>query len=253
MVGSNGCRDTAGGEWCGLARGAEVVPDRDDGVPNISTHGASANLVEVRGSADRPSKEHYVHPMRDRMRAVLGALSIAGVVGTHLMAYAFTEPALGLRAPAIFASAHNHWNYLVAAALAASAWGLSRYVSDRVEEERVPPDQVAMSALPRLTVLHMSGFLVLEFLETSFTGGDVHHLLSQKPILLGLVVALIMAALGSVLLGLIAATVDFVSRTVSKFSSPACDGVSIVPSGFTPPCAFDPAAWGLRGPPASLL
>lgn len=188
--------------------------------------------------------------MRVGTKAVLGALSAAGVVGTHLVAYALTEQALPLRSPELFAAAHNHWNYVVSFALAASAWGLSRFLTERAREPGVGPARVGLTAFPSLAILQVAGFLILELLEISLAGGDVHFLLSQQPILLGLAVAVVLAAVGSMILSVLAATVDFVSRSVGKVPS---EPISKLQMTFgSPPLAFkvDAKAWGLRGPPA---
>lgn len=189
---------------------------------------------------------------RDRrgMRVTLGALSAAGVVGTHLVAYALGESSMDATGNQI-ATTHSHWNYVIALAVAALIGSMAMVISARRDgRTNLTPKQLALRSFPRLALLHLSGFVFLEITEVTLTGGDTHHLLSQGPVLIGCFVAIAMAGLASILLGILAATVDLVLRERLSSGSPAGP---VLPIGGEPRSArklnVDRLAWGSRGPP----
>lgn len=188
--------------------------------------------------------------MRPTTKSCLGIVSAVGVVGTHLLAYFFGEPTLGVESRLLFATAHNHWNYVLAVAVAFLVYGLASFVWSRYSNQiEATPRQVMLWAFPRLSLLHLVGFLLLEWLEIGIAGGDAHHLLANGPILIGLFVGVLVAAFASFLLGLIALTVDFVT---TRRQVPATGKSSSTVKARGPMGHFlsaEHSACGVRGPP----
>jgi hypothetical protein len=188
--------------------------------------------------------------MRATTKSCLGIVSAVGVVGTHLLAYLFGEPNLGVEGRLLFATAHNHWNYVLAVAVAFLVYGLATFVWSRYSNQiEATPRQVVLWAFPRLSLLQLAGFLLLEWLEIGIAGGDAHHLLANGPILIGLVVGVLVAAAASFVLGLIALTVDFVA-TRRQNSATGKSGSIVKSRGRMDHFqSVEDSAWGLRGPP----
>lgn len=190
--------------------------------------------------------------MRPTNKPCLAIFSAVGVVGTHLLAYFFGEPTLGVESRLLFAKAHTHWNYVLAVAVALMVFGLASFVWSRYSNQvEATPRQVLLWAFPRLSLLQLAGFILLEWLEINLAGGDSHHLLANGPILIGLIFGVLVAAAASFVLGLIALTVDFVAGSRLRATTES-DSIlrARAPRGHFP--AAEDSACGLRGPPLAV-
>jgi hypothetical protein len=188
--------------------------------------------------------------MRPTTKSCLGIVSAVGVVGTHLIAYFFGEPTLGVESRLLFATAHNHWNYVLAVAVAFLVYGLASFVWSRYSNQTAAtPRQVVLWAFPRLSLLQLVGFLLLEWLEIGIAGGDSHHLLTNGPILIGLFVGVLVAAFASFVLGLIALTVDLVATRRQMRANEQNSSTVKARGPMDYSQSAEHSACGLRGPP----
>lgn len=192
--------------------------------------------------------------MRPTNKPCLAIFSAVGVVGTHLLAYLFGERTLGVESRLLFAKAHTHWNYVLAVAVAFLVFGLASFVWSRYSNQvEATPRQVLLWAFPRLSLLQLAGFILLEWLEINLAGGDSHHLLANGPILIGLIFGVLVAAAASFVLGLIALTVDFVASGSQLRATTESDSIlrARAPRGHFQ--SAEDSACGQRGPPLAAI
>ncbi len=161
---------------------------------------------------------------RGRPHLWLGALAAAGVGLTHVLAYFLTAPDPEARRELLEQTAHGYWSYASAIGLGVLVAGLSGFVISRVRQRAEQPHgarALYFFIATRLMVLQGLGFLLLEASERAVAGG-LGDLLAEPVVLLGLAIQAVVAAIGALLLLLLARVVEaLIQGAPTLFARPA--------------------------------
>lgn len=185
-------------------------------------------------------------------RQALGMLSAGGVGGAHLISYLTSEPYWRLSSRFVLSSNHDHLNYLLVGLVAACVWGLVLSVTGRASTDRAqPPLRVAAWSLTRLAPLHLLGILMIELLESAYSGADSHGLVFEPAVIASVGIALLVAGVVALLLGVIAAAIDLIGAGWGRavFALRSDHARFAVPAAVTSLSGPSLDACGLRGPP----
>lgn len=156
--------------------------------------------------------------LRRPLRAVvLFATAAAGLVGGHLLGYAFAEPDARARDVLLARTGHSYLSKaLIVATAAAIVAGIGASILGVVRSRRRGdgPLRFRSVALP-LAALQVSGFLILETGERLLAEAPAADLLGPV-MLLGLPLQALVAAFGALLLLAVARTAAAVVRALSS-------------------------------------
>jgi hypothetical protein len=155
---------------------------------------------------------------RRHLRAVvLFATAAAGLVGGHLLGYAFAEPDARARDALLARTGHSYLSKaLIVAAAAAIVAGIGASVLGALRSRRRVDGSLRFRsvALP-LMALQVSWFVLLEAGERLLAGAPMTDLVGPV-VLLGLPLQALVAALGALLLLAVARTAAAVARALSR-------------------------------------
>lgn len=170
-----------------------------------------------------------------------GALAFAGIVVTHAVTYQVTEHDHGARRALLHQTGHRFWPWVATVGIAAGVAAVVAFVvrAAHADRPRIPRG--------RLVLLQGGGWLVLEGVERLAFGQGPHDTLFDTPMLVGLLVQVAIAGVGTLLLMAL-------GRAVDLWRAPRRRPPRAVSSSWPSPptrrgCwpAFTPAA--PRGPP----
>jgi hypothetical protein len=131
-----------------------------------------------------------------------GGLSFGGVVVAHVLAYWLAVPDGADRHGLLAATGHRYWGLVVAVAFAATVSALCRFTIGVLQkDEGGSPGHGVKTVAAGLVLWQAPGLLVLEGIERLTVDGHVHplSLVTEPPVVLGLVVQLFVAVAGAVL------------------------------------------------------
>ncbi len=203
-----------------------------------------------------PGEVHGMEANGFRPGAWLAGVVAAGVVTSHALAYRLTQAA-GTRNDSTTGAGHRYWVYFVVLAVAGLIAGLAAFALQRVRAGAGADrsfNRFFGSTFARLILWQAGAFLLLEGTERLLSGGDLVSLAQEPAIAMGLIVQAVVAALGALLMILLATAVDriveYITRTLPETHEVETSWVLDHP--FLPRLA--PAASGrtLRGPPVSV-
>jgi hypothetical protein len=190
--------------------------------------------------------------MRER-RALRGfpvfGVAAAGTVLGHWLAYLIAIPASTARARVLAESGHGYWLSAVQMALVFAAAGLALLAIRRLRARA--PEPSSTCAFHRLVLYQASMFVAVEIVERLMVGEPVSQLFAHDVVFLGLLVQVVVAALGVRFLRWFERTVDRIAE-VFRPRAPRLSRVRIGPPT-THPIRLVPVlagAAGLRSPPA---
>lgn len=138
-----------------------------------------------------------------RRPIVLGALAFAAVVASHHVAYRLAVPDPHFRSELLHSTGHRYFMYVAALALGTLVAGLAAFLRTGTHE-RASMGERFRYAVPRLLIAQIGGFLALEFAERSLFGAGAEHMLTEKPVLIGFVLQVLVAVIGAASLCLVA-------------------------------------------------
>ncbi len=188
-----------------------------------------------------------------RMRLLLGGLAAAGVVASHVSAYAIAVPDAHDRAALLHETGHSNWWMAVAVALGLVVAGLASFALNLFVRPGFVPALRYKSVARRLCALQVVGFVTLETAERALSGGGIIQLTTEPAVLLGTVLQLATALLGAALLLLFRRFVVAVARWLSlpeedRTPRQFAAIIRVLPPRPTLLAEVHP----LRGPPATL-
>jgi hypothetical protein len=180
-------------------------------------------------------------------------MAAAGVVFGHWLTYRVALPNIQLRSEVLAASGHGYWLLAVKTAVVLGIVSLAtvfvRHLDGRDLDPTSGPDRlVALAA--RLSLVQVTGFVVMEVAERFVVGAPVPQLLSHHLFALGLVVQILIAFAGALVLLWFGRTVARVVRVLFAASPHPGRTPAVWPSlpVLRPPAALA-GAGGVRGPP----
>jgi hypothetical protein len=189
--------------------------------------------------------------MRER-RALRGfpvfGVAAAGTVLGHWLAYLMAVPGSTARARVLSESGHGYWLSAIQGAMALAAAGLALLAIHRL---RARPDQPSSPfAFHRLVLYQASMFVGVEIVERLIVGEPLSQLFAHDVLFLGLLVQVVVAALGARFLLWFERAVDRIAE-VFRLRAPRLARLRIHPPA-THPIRLVPVlsgAAGLRSPP----
>jgi hypothetical protein len=173
----------------------------------------------------------------------MGAVAAVTVVAAHSFAYLLVTPDPHAREELLSATGHARWTLVIALAVGVFVAGLVHFATAKVWAGGDPQHDVPGAyryAVPRLALLQIGAFMLLEALERAATGHSVSHLLSEPAFILGIVLQGLAAFLSALVLLLIERVVGILkgTRRMSRRAS-------------TPPPPFNSEPLRLRARPGS--
>lgn len=186
-------------------------------------------------------------PPRDRGPArrpiVLGALAFAAVVASHHVAYRLAVPDPHFRSELLHSTGHRYFMYVAALALGTLVAGLTTFLRTGTHE-RASMSARFRYAVPRLLMAQIGGFLALEFAERSLLGSGAEHMLTERPVLIGVILQVLVAVIG-------AASLCLVASVARRLLSSGPRGQRSAPLSFLLPPDLLPLSAQIAAGPAS--
>lgn len=184
-----------------------------------------------------------------RERGWLGGTAFAGLIGAHALSYLIVAPGHHHREELLHATGHGNWTtlfLLAGAAFLAALVALSNtWASPR--DRDLPLGRLYRCAWTRLVPLQVVGFVGMETLERSLGHGGALAPLSERAVLLGIVLQVVVA----VVCGLLLVGFTRLVRLLRTRSQKPRGQTSLLP-GSSVVLAPDSVAgrpWNPRGPP----
>ncbi|MDP8956523.1 MAG: hypothetical protein M3N24_06160 [Actinomycetota bacterium] len=188
-----------------------------------------------------------------RLRLLLGGTAALGVILAHCAAFVIVQPDRHLRHELLTETGHTYGTGL---ALALFVAGLASLVWNSIHASRMRSmGEVFRAAAPKLTLLQVIGFVLLEAAERMFRHGSLllGELLTEPVLAIGVMAQVVVAILGAALVALL-------SRAVAAIAA-AIRSSATRPARILIPTSTSDAEWSqvhlavggltLRGPPAS--
>jgi hypothetical protein len=176
-------------------------------------------------------------------------VAAAGTVLGHWLAYLIAIPASTTRARVLSESGHGYWLSAVQMALVFAAAGLALLAIRRLRARASEPSSTF--AFHRLVLYQASMFVAVEIVERLMVGEPVSQLFAHDVVFLGLLVQVVVAALGVRFLRWFERTVDRIAdvfrRRAPRLSPVRTRPPTTHPTRLVPVLA---GAAGLRSPPA---
>lgn len=190
--------------------------------------------------------------MRER-RALRGfpafGVAAAGTVLGHWVAYLIAIPASATRARVLAESGHGYWLWAVQVAMALAAAGLALLAIRRLRARAPQPSSTF--GFHRLVLYQASMFVAVEIVERLIVGEPVSQLFAHDVLFLGLLVQVVVAAVGARFLRWFERTIERIAE-VFRLRAPRHPRLRIRPLA-THPIRLVPVlagAGGPRSPPA---
>lgn len=148
--------------------------------------------------------------IRTGTRLWLGGLAAGGVAVAHVLAFLLVAPDPARRAAVLESTGHGAWPLVVSVATGALVAGLAGFAVGRSRDAAAPPRSLFGGILVRLAVLQVVGFVLLEAVERLAQNdlSRIPGLLAEPVVLIGVAMAAVTAALGAMLLVLVAGLID---------------------------------------------
>lgn len=181
-------------------------------------------------------------------RLLLGGLAAAGVLVAHGVAYLLAIPNPSLRQQVLESTGHGSRIFLIAAALGVAVAGLARLALGP-PDDRVTGRGAFTFAAPRLAVLQVAGFALLEFTERWYAHADLAHTLAEPAVVIGLVLQIVAALVGSAIVRLLAAAICRLTRLRGVTAARARDAARPRCRIWVPAVSLASGGATLRGPP----
>jgi hypothetical protein len=175
-------------------------------------------------------------------------LAAAGTVLGHWLAYLIAIPATSTRAGVLSQSGHGYWLFAVQVGMVLAAIGLALLAVRRLRTRAPQPSSTF--AFHRLVLYQASLFVGVEIVERLIVGVPMSQLFGHDVLVLGLLVQVVVAALGARFLRWFERTVDRIAEAFRRHV-PRLPRVRIPPLR-THPVRLVPVlagAAGLRSPP----
>ena len=158
------------------------------------------------------------HLCVERASLWLGGLAAFGIVAAHCLAYVLTAPDPAEMSLLMDMTGHRYWGLVVGLAMAMALGGAVRtYVrglnSTRTDLRR---RHLFVYAAPRLGVLQLVGFALLESFERVLWGAGMAHPLEQRVVLAGLALQVVVAVVAALVLSVITKLVTFVVKYLKR-------------------------------------
>ena len=189
-----------------------------------------------------------------RLRLLLGGTAAFGVLLGHCSAFLIVEPDSHLRHRLLESTGHT---YGTGIGLAVFVGGLASLVWNSIQASRMQSmAEVFKAVAPKLALLQVLGFLLLEAIERLVTHGSLAGAaeLTTEPVLaIGVVAQLVVSILGAAVVALLSRAVA--AMATSRPSTARPTRLLIPTSTSDAPSSQVHLAVGgltLRGPPASL-
>jgi hypothetical protein len=186
-------------------------------------------------------------------RVWLGCLALSGVLAAHLISYFIAAPHPHERRALLEVTGHGSQNVMFAVAIAAFVAAVAAFVPRWLASSpRRPASHLRCPVAMGLVAMQTVGFLGLEAVERIHAHGTASGLLSEPAVLIGLVAQVAVAIIGSLLLVVVAETVEVLTRRGHHGARATMTPVAI-PAAL-PPVRLTVVArgWTLRGPPSLL-
>ena len=181
-------------------------------------------------------------------RLLLAGFAAIGLVATHELAFMLAMPDPHDRLELLAATGHGYWNLAVIACFGLFVWGCISYLATR--RRTVPRPRTAFVGLwARLAFAQVAGFAALETVERLGAQHRFANIFMEPAVLLGAVLALVLAAIVAALFVAFTEVVDRLmgaARTVTSSTS-----VGWIPTTTARPAGTVPGRGPrtLRGPP----
>jgi hypothetical protein len=190
-----------------------------------------------------------------RLRLLLGGTAALGVILAHCAAFLIVEPDPHLRHELLSQSGHTYGTGFVLALFVA---GLASLVWNSIHASRMRSmAEVFRAVAPKLALLQVVGFVVLEAGERLLTTGStsaLSNLVTEPVLAIGVLAQVVVSIVGAVVIGLL-------SRAAAAIAA-AIRASTVRPARILIPTSTSDAAWSqvhlavggltLRGPPFSI-
>ena len=188
-----------------------------------------------------------------RERGWLAGLAFSGLIAAHGLSYLVAEPHHEERVRLLAHTGHGSWTgaFFFAGALAVAAL---LFLGARFARPNgaLSSNSIFRAAAPRLALVQLVGFTVLESGERLLEHGDPHTLLHEPVFLIGLALQVLVAAAGACLISLSARIVSTLAARLIRPAEPETSLPRLV-SVVRAPRGVESRAYNLRGPPPVLL
>lgn len=188
-----------------------------------------------------------------RLRLLLGGTAALGVILAHCVAFLIVEPDAHMRHELLTRTGHM---YGTGFGLALFVAGLASLVWNSIHASRMRSmAEVFRAVAPKLAVLQVAGFVLLEAAERLFISGSVGlaELVTEPVFAIGVVAQIVVSIVGAVVIALL-------SRAVAAIAAALRPSLTR-PARILIPTSTSDAAWSqvhlavggltLRGPPSS--
>jgi hypothetical protein len=183
-------------------------------------------------------------------RLALAGFAAFGLVATHELAFMLAMPDPHDRLELLAATGHGYWNLAVIACFGLFVWGCISYLA--THRRTGPRSRTSFVGVwARLAIAQVAGFAALETVERLGAQHRLANVLVEPAVVLGAVLALVLAA---VVAGLFVAFTEVVDRLMTGArTAPSSSGCVWIPTTSAGPARPVPGRGTrtLRGPPLS--
>jgi cytochrome bd-type quinol oxidase subunit 2 len=187
-----------------------------------------------------------------RLRLLLAGAAAAGVILAHAAAFLIAEPHSHAREELLASTGHRYWALTITVALAILVGGLYSLVMSRIRAARpLSPGAMFLESAPRLALLQVVGFVLLESIERLSVGHPLSELFTEPVVVIGVVAQILVATLGAAVLALLSRAVDAIVAVLRRPEAGTRRVLSLAPTGTHRPVKALVAVGGrtVRGPP----
>ena len=181
-------------------------------------------------------------------RLLLAGFAAVGLVVTHELAFMLAMPDPHDRLELLATTGHGYWNLAVIACFGLFAWGCISYLAAH-KRAGTQSRTAFVGVWARLAIAQVAGFAALETVERLGAQQRLANVLVEPAVVLGAVLALVLAA---VVAGLFVAFTEVVDRLMGDVRTvPSSSGVRWIPTPTAGPARPVPGRGTrtLRGPP----
>lgn len=196
--------------------------------------------------------------MRNRAWAIriwFGALALIGMVAGHQASFFVAEREGEHRHALLEATGHGSWASIHTIAVALGLAVLIGFIGASIRSKQQGRERRAgyLGGLVRLIPLQLATFIGVEAVERLSAGASLLEVLTDRVILIGLVVQVVVAALSCLILLLVSSVVAMLVGTTSPVPQLRVE----LPTNFfrteVAPLDLSRVAWSLRGPPLTSM
>jgi hypothetical protein len=181
-------------------------------------------------------------------RLLLAGFAAIGLVATHELAFMLAVPDPHDRVELLARTGHGYWNLAVIACFGLFVWGCISYLATHRRSAPQPPMRF-LRVWALLATTQVAGFAALETVERLGAQHRLANVLVDPAVVLGAVLALVLAA---IVAGLFVAFTEVVDRLLSDARhAPSSSGCTWIPLTSADPARSVPGrgTHTLRGPP----